>query len=620
MLLAYSTYGRVRYAMDSHTDTAVVARGLTRLLIGLAQGITLYLLYLAADAKAWPATQATTFAPLVLVAWFVPIILLLGTGNMRLRTLVAWSVVAAALLAGFAVYDIDRGATAGWIGTWLTVGATGPLLWPSPRLVFLAAMGGFIAQTLIVAGDADGRLIGFYSRHFDAAWKHAVQLALSAAFVGAFWLLLWLGAALFKLVNITFFAELIRHRWFAYPATTLALAGAVHVTDVQAGLVRGMRTLLLTLLSWLLPLLALIVAGFLASLPFTGLAPLWSTRFATALLLNASAALVLLINAAYQDGAPEHLPNRVLRHAGSLGALTLAPMVAIAAYALTLRVEQHGWTTDRILAAACITIAVCYALGYAWAAFSRGSWLKPIKRCNVATAVVILGVGVALLTPIADPARLSVASQLARLRSGQTPADKFDFTYLRLQGARYGRAALEQLKNKAEGPQAAAIQRGAEQALALPEPGRPVPRVAPTPEQLVNNIQVFPPGRVLPQSFLHQNWSAAPQPYLLPNCLVSAANRCEAYLLDIDGDGADEVLVADQFPVGSVKVLKQASDGNWRVAATSFSLFMRCDKVRQALRAGEIKLVAPLWRDIEVAGVKLHFDALGQVPVANTCP
>jgi hypothetical protein len=608
--------------MDALSKPVIAGKSMARLLIGLAQGITLYLLYLAADATVWPATQAMIFAPLVLVAWFVPVVLLLGAGNMRLRTLVGWSVVAAALLAGLAVHDIDRGATAGWIGIWLTAGATGPFLWPSPRLVFFAAMGMFIAQTLIVAGDADGRFIGFYPRHFDAAWKHAVQLALSAAFVGAFWLLLWLGAGLFKLVNIAFFAELIRHRWFAYPATTLALACAVNVTDVQAGLVRGMRTLLLTLLSWLLPLMALIVAGFLASLPFTGLAPLWSTRFATVLLLNASAALVLLINAAYQDGAPEPLPNRVLRHAGSLAALLLTPMVAIAAYALALRVEQHGWTADRILAAFCVLISACYALGYAWAALSRGSWLQPMKRCNVVTAFVILGVLVALLTPIADPARLSVASQLARLRSGQTPADKFDFAYLRLQGARYGREALEQLKNNAEGPEAAAIQRGAEQALALPEPGRrglPVPRVAPTPEQLVSNIQVFPQGRVLPESFVHQNWSADRRPFLLPNCLTSAASRCEAYLLDIDGDGTDEVLVADQIPVGSVKVFKQTSDGSWRVAATTFSLLMRCDKVRQALRAGEIKLVAPPWPDMEVAGLKLHLTVL-QDPVANTCP
>jgi hypothetical protein len=607
--------------MDPTSETAIVAKALARLLIGLAQGTTLYLLYLALDAKVWPATQAMTFAPLVLVAWLVPIILLLGTGNMRLRTLVGWSVVAAALLAGLAVYDIDRGATAGWIGTWLA--ATGPLLWPSPRLVLLTAMGIFIAQTLIVAGDADRRLVGFYPRHFDAAWKHAVQLALSAAFVGAFWLLLWLGAALFKLVNIAFFAELIRHRWFAYPATTLALACAVDVTDIQAGLVRGMRSLLLTLLSWLLPMMALIVAGFLASLPFTGLAPLWSTRFATALLLNASAALVLLINAAYQDGTPEHLPNRVLRHAGSLGGLILTPMVALAAYALALRVEQHGWTADRIIAAACVMVAACYALGYAWAVLSRGSWLQPIKRCNVATAFVILGVLVALLTPIADPARLSVASQLARLRSGETPAGKFDFAYLRVQGARYGTAALEQLKNHAEGPQASEIQRGAEQALTFPEaawPGRPVPVVAPTPEKLANNIQVFPQGRVLPESFLHQNWSADPQPFLLPKCLASATNRCEAYLLDIDGNGTDEVLVADQSPVGSAKLFKQTSDGSWRLVASTFSLLMRCDKVRQALHAGEIKLVVPPWSDIEVAGVKLHFDALLQAPMANTCP
>jgi len=77
-------------------------------------------------------------------------------------------------------------------------------------------------------------------------------------------LLLWLGAELFDLIGIDFFTRLLEHKWFAIPATSLAVAAAVHVTDVRAGLVRGARTLLLVLLSWLLPLMAIIVAGSIA--------------------------------------------------------------------------------------------------------------------------------------------------------------------------------------------------------------------------------------------------------------------------------------------------------------------------------------------------------------------
>jgi hypothetical protein len=65
-----------------------------RLVIGLGQGIALHLLYLAAENGDWPATHGMVFAPLLLDAWFVPVILLLGLGNMRLRTLVAWGLAA----------------------------------------------------------------------------------------------------------------------------------------------------------------------------------------------------------------------------------------------------------------------------------------------------------------------------------------------------------------------------------------------------------------------------------------------------------------------------------------------------------------------------------------------
>ena len=71
--------------------------------------------------------------------------------------------------------------------------------------------------------------------------------------------------------------------------------------------------------------MTLIAAGFLATLVFTGVQPLWDTQFATTLLLIAFGSLVVLLNAAYQDGHTERATPRVLRYPGSLAALTLAP-------------------------------------------------------------------------------------------------------------------------------------------------------------------------------------------------------------------------------------------------------------------------------------------------------
>jgi hypothetical protein len=116
--------------------------------------------------------------------------------------------------------------------------------------------------------------------------------------------------------------------------------------------VRGVRTLASTLLSWLLPLTTLIAAGFLAALLFTGLDPLWATRRAASLVLAIAAVLIVLINAVYQDGEREHPAAFILRSAGIVAAVALTPLVAIAAHAVMLRVNQYGWTLERVFAAA----------------------------------------------------------------------------------------------------------------------------------------------------------------------------------------------------------------------------------------------------------------------------
>ena len=70
-----------------------------RAVAGLAQGGVLYLLYAAAESRVWPATQAPAFVPLVLAAFFVPILGVAGVGNIRLRTLAIWLTVAAVVVA-----------------------------------------------------------------------------------------------------------------------------------------------------------------------------------------------------------------------------------------------------------------------------------------------------------------------------------------------------------------------------------------------------------------------------------------------------------------------------------------------------------------------------------------
>jgi hypothetical protein len=590
-----------------------------RLVIGLVQGVAFYLLSTVAESESWPASKPLIFAPLVIVVCFVPILISVSLGNLRRRRLILWISAGTVVLCGLAIHDISRGyfeSGPAAIGALFGL-RRGLLTWPSDTLMLFAAIGLFIAQVLVTARQASGRLLGSYAQHFDAAWKYAVEAGLSAVFLGIFWLLLWLGAALFRLIGIEFFGTIIQQRWFSLPATTLALQLAIHVTDTRSGIVRGMRTLILILLSVLLPLGLLFVLGFLASLPYTGLEVLWATRHATALLLTAAAVLVVLVNATYQDAAPEHAPNHALRYVASIACLALAPLVAIAGYALALRVQEHGWTNGRIYAAVCVLVTTWYALAYAWAVLRRGPWLRGIETGNFVGAYLVLAVLLALFTPIADPARLSVASQVARLQSGAIAADKFDYAYLRFEGARYGIEALERLKTSAEGKDAASIRASADAALRMSYPGEQI-AVATTPERRAANIAVYPHGGTLPTSFLDQNWAVVGNERgLLPQCLTQFNAQCEAVLLDLNGDGRDEVALLDPANSSAAITFEQGPDGTWRTIG-ALSGPLTCKTVLAALRDGTFSLVPPPWREVDAGGQRLLFQS-DQEPAGDPC-
>lgn len=572
-------------SLDDFSVRAFPALAWARSALGLGQGVVLWLLYNAAQSHAWPATEPRLFTPLLLVALLVPVVALLGLGNLRLVTLVAWLACALALVVVVGVHAVARDQPG--------------MSEPDALAVFGALpLALFVAHALVAAGDADRRPIAAYPTYFDVAWKHEVQLLLSLLFLGLFWGVLWLGTELFGLIGLDAPRRLIAQSAFAIPASALAFAFALHVTDVRIGLVRGARNLLHVLLSWLLPLAALLIVGFIASLPFTGLAALWRTSHGSAIVLGAAAVLVVLINAAYGEGDARARPA-LLRWAGTAASLCLPVLVAISAYGLALRVGQRGWTDERIVGAAWLVVTGCYAAGYAWAALASRPWLQHLEATNVFAAFVILAAIVALTTAIADPARLSVGDQVARLEAGRVSPERFDFTYLRFRTGRYGRAALERLKT-ARGPNAAAIRQYAERALALPTPYTPAP---PPNAAEIAGMAVFPKGQTLPRSFARQNWNADPQRYLLPACLIDVAVKCEAFVTRVGGGAA--IVVAELSGIRRGVVLQQDAGGAWRPIGTLPYGAMRCASTRDALRAGQYHWVPPAQQDLEAAGQHL---------------
>jgi hypothetical protein len=571
----------------------------TRLTVGLAQGLALYLLYLAQDNKGWPATNGLVFGPLLMVWLFPPVILELAIGQIDLRRAAIWAAAAVMIMAGLGFYDIWSAWPQDW-GFGLNASPR-PHLIPSAELFFFGGAGLFIAHALIIGGHIDHLFKASYETHFDVAWKLAVQLALAGVFVGAFWLLLWLGAGLFNLIKLDFFQRLIRHQWFSIPVTALAIAGALHLTDIRPALVRGARTLLLTLLSWLLPLITLISAGFLASLPFTGLQPLWSFGHASALLLTAAAGLIILINAAHQDGHAERMPAKVLRYSGTAAAVLPVPLVAIATYALFLRIQQYGWSADRVIVAATIIVAWSYAAGYAWAAVSPGAWMTRIENWNFGTALLILAVLIALFTPVAKPTRIAVADQVARLESGKIQPAKFDFHYLRWQGGHYGLVALTALSHNNQ-----SLVRDSAQ-IALKETNQYAFVAVPS-AVWTTRVTVYPAGQTLPQDFLATDWAKATYAEH-PSCM-NGNQHCSAVLADVDGDGAAEILlfIDNLRYVNDIQVFRRnPSEGNWHLNG-NITIPPNCTSILDALRQNRFTTAPEShpWQQIQIGGLTLH--------------
>ena len=567
--------------------------GPIRLGIGLLQGLGLFWLHRSAEARwglcsaaddsrcpqmIWPATEPLLFGPLLLVIGFLPLVLLAGVSRLRPVTLAIWTAVASVALALLGLHDIARQSL-----------DTRPWLILSPPVILFSAAALFIAHHLVAPADMERRRIASYPAYFDTASKAAVQLALSVGFTGAFWILLYLGAALFKVIGLNFLEDLLRQEWFAIPVTFVVFATAVHLTDVRDGLIRGVRTVGLMLLSWLLLVMTVLAAGFVAALPFTGLDGLWETRSATSLVLAAAAALIILINAAYQDGRPDNHPPAVLRAAVRVAAVLITPLIVIAVWGLALRIQQYGLTPDRVIAAACALVGASFAAGYGWAALSpfwrKTEWMRPLERTTIWTAVLTVAVILALFSPALDPARLSVMDQVARLERGAVTPDRFDYRFLRFSSGKAGQAALARLARSSN----AGIATRARTAQTTDNANDDF--VSPDEAARAFSIEMWPIGAApLPDGFV----ASANRQGDLDHCQY--ANLCLATRRDLDGDGSPELLIVghDDIAIYAVDAGRWTRIGRFDQTCRNET---RSDP-REALRAGRLRAVRPVWPDL----------------------
>ena len=577
-------------------------------LTALLQGLALYIAQIGHE-NGWPPFDGLGGR----VCWYtlvltVPSLLTLSVrslGDARFWQHAAAATIVYALLAGWAA--------------WSATGA--PDLRASSVLTpfgFTLALGTFVALPYLQCRLAHGCWRAPYAELFEHAWQNVVTLALAALFIGLGWGVLHLWAALFHLVQIDFFRDLFREDAFEYLATGLLAGFGLLIARTHGRSVRIARDALLALGKALLPLLAFVALLFTLALPFTGLAPLWRTRSAATLLFVLLALLVAFANAVLQDGR-RGLPYATpIRRVVEAALLTMPVQAAIALHALWLRISQHGWSQDRVWAVLLGVVLALYATGYAVAVVRRRSegWLPDIAPVNRAISFVVIAFAIVANSPLIDPHRITVASQVARFADGRTAADDFDLRLLRFDTGRRGYHALQALRDDpalADAPLRDRIE--VELRRTLPSWERGGKRDPSLGAAAIASALPTGAGDAPPDAD-YLAWLAGQDGGVGDACRRTPAG-CLLLRPDLDGDGEPEWLLCDfrnDYRV-SCELATRETDG-WRVRER-MEEYADADTARQlrdALRRGAFTPHRPQFDDIRIGGRVLSWDRQRALP------
>ncbi len=424
------------------------------ILISLVQGLFLLLLWRAINDEFWPYATPMAKFPLWTIALTLPTFLLFALqahGVKRLAAKVAGIVGVFAILAVYV----------GWLASPHGAFMVESLIGTSVATLVVASFCALLllqASARVTRGEAQGRrwlrvlnaLTEDYEALFAAAWRNVLVGLLSAIVAGGVALLLTLWGALFRVVGIDFFAELFAKDWFLFPVLSVAFGLGVYIFRSLDSVLGSIVALVEGLMRLLLPLGLAVVVVFLATLPFTGLAPLWETGNGTALLLWLNALALVFVNGVYQTGTTDPYPRFV--HLALTPGVALLPIISLLGmYGLYLRVAQYGWSVERCWAALVATVLLLVSLGYSGGVlWRRVDWPQTLKQTNVAFLLGLLALMLLVNSPLLDFRRIATESQFGRLAAGELTADDVDFEYVAEHLARPGHRAMQALASSVE--------------------------------------------------------------------------------------------------------------------------------------------------------------------------
>jgi hypothetical protein len=350
------------------------------------------------------------------------------------------------------------------------------------------------------------------------------------------------------------------------------------------------------LMKFLLVLLVLVSILFLGGLLIAGLQPLWESG-GSHLILWMQALMLFFVNAVYQDDAAERPYHRWVHRFIFVGVALLPLYSAISFYGLMLRIDQYGWSLARCWGMLIWLLLALFSVGYLWGIVRyRDNWLKQLSRVNVALGLAVLGLMLAVNSPLLDFRKITVASQLQRLDSGQVSPDDFDVRYFRYDLARPGYEALEAIKQKYADSNPELVLR-----IDQLYSGRQPAESALTQAKLLAAIKTtsgeIPAalGEQLFKDLQDSDWAAQHviKYYLLP--------------VDANADGQTEYLYVQVLATYSRAALYFYADDKWQSQRFDTLYDQKnYQNMIESLENSEIKLLEPKWKDIELGGYRLR--------------
>ena len=565
--------------MDSAEISRTTRWGM--IFIGLLQGTLCYLLmtYLAPHNDGWlfygmPATIAITSALLLTVVSF------------KQRALWYWMalifvvVLAMSVWLKWQVEDSDK---------WRQHEVFMFYGW---RLLLMAMLALPWIQYSLHVSREQARYPHFYRQ----LWLNALTLLIVFVANGLFWLVLLLWSEMFKLVGIPFFSTLFFDTdWFGYVAFGLITALAVVLARTQSRLVTAVQKLLTFIATGLLPLVALLALMFILTLPFTGLEAI-SQRVSAAGLMSTLTLLLLLLMAIVREPQKEALPYPgALRYLIKC-ALAVTPIYTlIAGWSLWVRIQQYGWTPERLYGVLVVVVLLVWSFGYLASILRRGR--NPLELQGLVilgVSLLALGLLVLLSSPVIDAWRISVNSHMGLYHSGKIKPDQVSL-YMLDHSGKPGRAALEALQKDVAFNQDSKRRRDLNSLLQ----GRRDPVKELTATQLVSKV-VMAPGSQKPDDAFWMFVKA--QGYRITSC--AEQNACVLVSQDLNADGhPEQVLYA--FGDGESLVFGMQKNKWDLLAVATLPEGFTKDKLLQAVANQQLGSAPRIWRDITIDGKRL---------------